>query len=198
MGGRNLKKTPGEKIVEGLLFVVCALLLALIVLALHHAFVADAVDLEVPEQVGELVIPAIPTRRKLPELKPQIDNERKLALKLERWENCKALETVAEPVDDGPEMVYLGQFKITGYDICRQCCGSTSGITASGVPACVGRTCAAPSSIPFGNRLYIDGIGERIVEDRGGFASNVIDVLCGDHPACYAITGTYDVFVMED
>ena len=98
-----------------------------------------------------------------------------------------------------PAMRYLGQFKITGYDTCSRCCGKTDGITASGTQATVGRTCAASKDLPFGTRLYIEGIGERIVEDRGGGVNgNHIDVLVADHPAAYAITGTYAVYVIEE
>ena len=98
-----------------------------------------------------------------------------------------------------PAMRYLGQFKITGYDTCARCCGKTDGITASGTQATVGRTCAASKDLPFGARLYIEGIGERIVEDRGGGVNgNHIDVLVADHPAAYAITGTYAVYLIEE
>lgn len=94
---------------------------------------------------------------------------------------------------------YLGSYKITGYDTCASCCGKTDGITASGTQATVGRTCAASADLPFGTRLWIEGIGERVVEDRGGaIKGSRIDVLCEDHPACYAVTGTYEVYILED
>ena len=79
---------------------------------------------------------------------------------------------------------YVGEMYVTGYDICMSCCGKTDGITASGQAAVVGITCAHPS-LPFGTVLYIDGIGTRIVQDRGGR----LDVLCNNHSECYAITG---------
>lgn len=98
-----------------------------------------------------------------------------------------------------PQKRYLGQFKITGYDTCAACCGKSDGITASGTQATVGRTCAAASGLPFGTRLWIEGLGERIVEDRGGaIKGNRIDVLCANHPDCYAVTGIYEVYVLED
>lgn len=106
-------------------------------------------------------------------------------------------EAEIEEIVAKPEKRYLGRYKITGYDTCAKCCGKSDGITASGVIATVGRTCAAPESIPFGTKLHIEGIGERIVEDRGGFDDNVIDVLCENHADCYALTGYYDVYVVE-
>jgi len=93
--------------------------------------------------------------------------------------------------------VYAGRYYITGYDTCARCCGKTDGITASGAAAAVGRT-VAMNGVPFGTRLYIEGIGERVVEDRGGMSAQTIDVLCADHPACYAITGWYDVYWIEE
>lgn len=97
-----------------------------------------------------------------------------------------------------PTKTYLGTYYITGYDICYSCCGKVDGITASGTKATVGRTIAAPSNLPFGTRLYIDGIGERVVEDRGGSVSgNRLDLLCNNHSECYAITGYYDVYIIN-
>ena len=93
---------------------------------------------------------------------------------------------------------YLGTYYITGYDICYSCCGKIDGITASGVKATVGRTIAAPSNLSFGTKLYIDGIGERVVEDRGGSISGQrLDLLCNNHSECYAVTGYYDVYIIE-
>lgn len=108
-------------------------------------------------------------------------------------------EPEPEPTQEAPAMRYLGRYKITGYDTCAKCCGKVDGITASGTRAIVGRTCAASKDLPFGTRLYIEGIGERIVEDRGGgVKGDHIDVLCEDHPACYAITGYYEVYIIEE
>lgn len=97
-----------------------------------------------------------------------------------------------------PTKTYLGTYYITGYDICYSCCGKIDGITASGEKAMVGRTIAAPSNLPFGTKLYIEGIGERIVEDRGGSISGQrLDLLCNNHSECYAITGYYEVYIIK-
>ena len=96
-----------------------------------------------------------------------------------------------------PERVYLGLYYITGYDTCAACCGKTDGITASGTYATAGRTVAASLEFDFGTRLWIEGIGERVVEDRGGaIGGGRLDVVCNDHAECYSITGWYDVWLI--
>lgn len=61
-----------------------------------------------------------------------------------------------------------------------KCCGKTNKVTASGTIATEGRTIAA--DLPFGTKLYIDGVGERIVEDRGGgIGTGKIDIFMSDH-----------------
>lgn len=129
----------------------------------------------------------------------RIDNERRLAEKLARWEASK-IEAEPEPEEDpAPEMTYLGSWKVTGYDLCARCCGNTRGLTASGEKAEVGVTCAGPRFLPFGTRIWIDGIGERVVQDRGGAVNGQhIDVLCNNHDECYALTGSYNVYIIEE
>jgi len=102
-----------------------------------------------------------------------------------------------DEIEAQPEYVYLGSYHVTGYDLCVQCCGKTDGITASGTKAEVGRTVAC-NTLPFGTVIYIEGIGERVVEDRGGMRGNMLDVLCADHAECAAITrGSVDVWIVE-
>ena len=108
---------------------------------------------------------------------------------------------IAPPVveEPEPEMIYMGLYYITGYDTCYACCGKTDGITASGTYATAGRTVAASSKFNFGTRLYIDGLGKRVVEDRGGaIGGGRLDVVCEDHAECYAITGWYDVWLIME
>lgn len=74
-------------------------------------------------------------------------------------------------------------YVITAYCPCERCCGKADGITASGVVATEGITVAADTiKLPFGTNIYIDGIGERIVQDRGGAINgNRIDLYFSDH-----------------
>lgn len=108
----------------------------------------------------------------------------------------EVVETTEETTDS---FVDIGQFSITGYTPnCLHCCGKSDGITASMVKAEVGKTVAMNYSdmkkygIVYGDSIYIDGIGERIVEDTG-CNEGVIDVACQSHDDCYKITGTYNV-----
>lgn len=56
---------------------------------------------------------------------------------------------------------------VTAYCACRLCCGKgAKGITASGKPPVQGRTVAASRRIPLGTRIFIEGVGWRVVEDR--------------------------------
>ena len=72
-------------------------------------------------------------------------------------------------------------YKITAYCSCAKCCGKSTGRTASGKMAKVGRTIAAPRNFAFGTKLSING-KEYIVEDRGGaIKGNRIDLYVGSH-----------------
>lgn len=79
-------------------------------------------------------------------------------------------------------LTYKGVYKITAYCPCKKCCGKSDGITASGEKAVEGVTVAMDKSIPFGTKIYIDGVGERIVQDRGGaIKGNRIDLYFDSH-----------------
>jgi 3D (Asp-Asp-Asp) domain-containing protein len=64
-------------------------------------------------------------------------------------------------------------FEVTAYcnegpNGCAICCGKWAKLnrTASGHRPTPGVTCAAPRRIPFGTRLWIEGVGVRVVQDR--------------------------------
>lgn len=96
---------------------------------------------------------------------------------------------------------YVGKFKIVYYCACEQCCGKTNGTTASGAKAQDGITVAADTSVlPFGTKLYIEGVGERTVQDRGGaIKGNVIDVYVSSHNKIPSVgTFTTDVWMVTE
>lgn len=57
----------------------------------------------------------------------------------------------------------------------------------------------ASNWFPIGTRLYIEGIGERVVTDTGGMSNNVIDIYMGDPETCWQFgRQTAEVTVIED
>lgn len=190
-----------KRILTELVFVLAAILLMLIIAVARGTF-ARAVEPEEPVTLGTLLIRA---REISPEPEKPVHDKRTTVKAPERVEiepemhgECTEPEPESTACDSEPKREYLGRYRITGYCTCSKCCGKSDGVTASGTTATVGRTCAAGKDLPFGTVLYIEGIGYRTVEDRGGGVNGGhIDVLCNDHSECYALTGHYDVYVVE-
>lgn len=90
---------------------------------------------------------------------------------------------------DQPDKVYFTtedrMLTLTGYCPCELCCGDfADGITASGRRAVYDEVgiVAAPKAFPFGTLIYIEGLGLKDVQDRGGaIEGNRLDVLFGTH-----------------
>lgn len=112
-------------------------------------------------------------------------------------------EPAEETSDEGTDgMVYLGNFKITSYCGGSCCNGKWAGTTSTGVAPSEGRTIAvAPSVIPYGSTVYIDGVGYRVAEDTGGFAnrnSYQIDLYMDSHSTANNWGVQYrDVWIVE-
>jgi len=79
-------------------------------------------------------------------------------------------------LDNKPEYEWL-EFKITHYTKDEPGMNG-KGITATGTKVKAGRTIAVdPKVIPYGTRVYIEGIGYRVAEDCGGAVKgNHVDV----------------------
>lgn len=71
---------------------------------------------------------------------------------------------------------YLGVYELTAYEYTGSPCANGNMPSAGYTVAC--------NSLPLGTRIYIEGYGYYVVEDRGGMAGNVIDVYLGDPGAC--------------
>lgn len=110
-------------------------------------------------------------------------------------ENSRLKQEIEDLKSPGVEFMYLGSYKITYYCDERRdhICGG-SGVTASGAPTDVGTTIAVdPSVIPYGTEVYIDGIGYRTAQDRGGAVNgNHIDVLVKTHDEALSKSVTYN------
>lgn len=113
-------------------------------------------------------------------------------------------ETLEPEVEDKPEMVLLGEFKITAYCSCKKCCGKWAEnrpvdengneivYGASGAVLIPGYSVAVdPKVIPYGTKLYIDG-KEYIAHDCGGaIKGNDIDVYILGHQEAWDFAAAY-------
>ena len=87
-------------------------------------------------------------------------------------------EIVQEPAE--PVMEYVGEYRVTAYAYYEG--GGENYSTASGATPVPYYTVATGSEFDFGTVLYIEGIGEVEVQDRGGFDAGIIDLHIGNDP----------------
>ena len=113
------------------------------------------------------------------------------SIELHKIEIAHAAEI--EPAEE-PELISLGEYKITYYCACEACCGSWAKNrpkdaegrpivkTASGATAEAGKTIAVdPDVIPYGTDVIING-HIYIAQDCGGaIQGNRIDIYCDSH-----------------
>ena len=103
---------------------------------------------------------------------------------LKTQEDCmNQIMEIRQEIDEIEVVESLGEFTLTHYCDCLECCGQYSdGITATGTEATQGRTIAVdPNVIPLGSEVLIDG-QVYIAEDVGGaIKGNRIDVYVDSH-----------------
>lgn len=144
--------------------------------------------------------------------KLEYQNSRQAAQLLDKELEIELLEIMlenkeqdaSEPMATEPE--YIGTFEITYYTAGPESTGKSPGhpaygITKSGTTVKEGQTIAADWSVlPAGTKVYIEGIGERIVEDTGGLiVDKCIDVYVEDVDLARQL-GRHkaDVWIVED
>ena len=131
-------------------------------------------------------------KRKLEELKQKrLEEERQKEIERQKLEAQRILEekrkaelavkkqkqvTVSRNNNES-YVNYEGYFDVTFYTAGYESTGKNAGdsgygVTASGTIVKQGRTAACPKNIPFGTKLYIEGYGYRICEDRGSAINN--------------------------
>ena len=94
-----------------------------------------------------------------------------------------------------PQLEYIGEFTMTGFCPCEQCCGKWAGSnTASGTVPTSGRTVGADWSVlTAGTEIYIEGYGYRVIEDKPAgwiikkYDEEIIDVFCATHEDALAV-----------
>lgn len=98
-------------------------------------------------------------------------------------------------------LIYLGNFKLTGYCNCEECNGIWAwGPTYSGVMPMSWHTIAVDTNvIPIGTHVIING-NEYVAEDTGSaIIGNRIDIYCDNHYDCYNdyCNGYADVYIIK-
>lgn len=125
------------------------------------------------------------------EIAPVIEETYEEEAILEEEEIAQEIEE-AEPVEAEPELEYIGTFEMTAYEWTGYPC-------ANGRYPEVGYTVAC-NSLPLGTQVYIEGVGYRVVEDRGAdwHADNWMDLYLGDVASCYEWgIRTVDVYIVR-
>lgn len=87
-------------------------------------------------------------------------------------EETETAEQQTEPV-----MEYAGGYRVTAYAYYEG--GTENYYTASGMEPVPYYTVATGDEFDFGTVLYIEGLGEVMVMDRGGFGPGIIDYHIG-------------------
>jgi len=92
---------------------------------------------------------------------------------------------------DYSQLDEIGTYTVTAYCGCEICCGkwaSDNPITYTGTNATEGRTIAADGdSLGYGSSIYIEGLGERTIEDKPAnrilkkYDGKIIDVYFDSH-----------------
>lgn len=109
---------------------------------------------------------------------------------------CKVIN---QKIEENNQLIYLGEFKLTGYCDCESCQEEWVGTTAIGVKPTVNHTIAVdPDIIPLHSHVIING-QEYVAEDVGGMINNNhIDIFVGSHEECYSdyCNGYADVYLI--
>lgn len=86
----------------------------------------------------------------------------------------------ATPAPAGPDMDYVGDYRVTAFNYYEG--GGENYYTAGGWTPEPYYTVAASEEFDLGEVLYIEGVGEVQVQDRGAFPADRIDIHIGYDP----------------
>lgn len=101
-------------------------------------------------------------------------------------------EVIEEVIEEEYEEVWtsLGTYEITAYEWTGNPCANGNYPSEGYTVAC--------NDLPLGTTVYIDGVGYRVVEDRGGGGYGWMDIYLGDVSSCYEWGRQYrEVWIVE-
>lgn len=95
-----------------------------------------------------------------------------------------------DTINDLSSMTLLGNLRITGYV-------ATGNRTANGeIPYVGGVAINRSYGLPYGTKIYIDGMGYFVINDTG-CKTGVVDVFCNTVAECYALTSYADIYIVN-
>ena len=140
-----------------------------------------------------------------------IENEL-LLITLELNNTESTLATTAQKLDvaektleqlEHIDLKYVGEYTCTAY-CCEKyphICGTGSGNTASGAPVTANVSVATTdfNTFTYGDVIYIEDVGIRIIQDTGGFSPDKLDVAVAKHSEAthWEGRGKHRVYILE-
>lgn len=109
------------------------------------------------------------------EMETEEDRIKAKAEEIRIRETAKVQELIDKDAER-PKRTLLGIYELTAYEWTGNPCSNGNYPTEGYTVAC--------NSLSLGTRIYIEGYGDFVVEDRGGMAGNVIDIYMGDYDSC--------------
>ena len=159
------------------------ILLVLVIILTYRSFLnKEDVDAESTAiSVSKCVVPVsdvmvfVPEENEVTEETEEINDEE---VSEESWE-VVVEESEEDSDSDSSDLEYLGTFEVTAYEWTGNPCANGNYPTEGYTVAC--------NSLPLGTELYLEGIGYRVVEDRGAdwHSYDWLDLYLGDVDACY-------------
>ena len=124
------------------------------------------------------------------------DAQAENAILRERVQELEARPLTIELTREEPEGAAwqsVGECTVTHYCGCRECCGHTGCITATGTLAVMGRTVGVdPEVIPLGSEVLVNGV-VYVAEDTG-VRGKAVDIYIESHEQAEQM-GTYSALV---
>lgn len=145
--------------------------------------------------LGGTVIKVLPYNTEVTVEKDEVGSDKKWSrVKVDDESGYVFSEFIEEKNEEEPDdsMEYLGNWRITAYAYTGSPC-------ANGNYPSTGYTVAC-NSLDFGATIYIEGVGIRVVEDRGPsyLGSGWCDLYLGDTQSCIAWGDQYrDVYLVR-
>lgn len=97
---------------------------------------------------------------------------------------------------DGGGMTYVGEYRVTAYNYYEG--DGENYQTAGGWDPIPYYTIAAPDTFDLGTILFIEGVGEVQVQDRGAFPDDRLDIHIGYDPIESWDDRTRAVYIIEE